>query len=146
MPGTSSSSWRRATARAWRKRSSAGWPSFRRSARTCGVGSARAEMPEPVPQQVVAVGNELAIVWEDGREDYLAFERLRRECPRALCGGERGLLGNVYRGPNRPLAERSFQLVSPRPVGGDALQIKGADGHPDGLQRYETLRRMGEET
>ena len=49
-----------------------------------------------------------------------------------MCRGERDLLGNVYRGPNRPLTERSFQLVSHRPVGGYALQIKWGDGHDDG--------------
>jgi DUF971 family protein len=98
-----------------------------------------------VPANVVAVGNELAIVWADGREDYLPFEMLRRNCPCAMCRGERDLLGNVYRGPNRPLTERSFQLVSHRAVGGYAIQITWADGHNDGIYSYETLRRMGEE-
>jgi len=87
----------------------------------------------PVPKNVVDVGKELVIVWDDGREDYLPFEKLRRECPCAMCRGERDLLGNVYRGPNRPLTERSFQLVSHRPVGAYALQIRWADGHGDGI-------------
>jgi DUF971 family protein len=103
-------------------------------------------VPVPPPKAVVDVGNELVIVWEDGREDYLPLEKLRRECPCAMCRGERDLLGNVYRGPNRPLTERSFQLVSHRAVGGYALQIKWGDGHDDGIYSYETLRRMGEET
>ena len=98
-----------------------------------------------VPKNVVAVGSELAIVWDDGREDYLPFEMLRRNCPCAMCRGERDLLGNVYRGPNRPLTERSFQLVSHRTVGGYALQITWADGHNDGIYSYETLRTMAEE-
>jgi DUF971 family protein len=100
----------------------------------------------PVPTNVVAVGNELAVVWDDGREDYLPLEKLRRECPCAMCKGERDLLGNVYRGPNRPLTERSFQLVSQRSVGAYALQITWADGHNDGIYSYETLRRLGAET
>ena len=103
-------------------------------------------MPGTIPVNVVAVGNELAIVWDDGREDYLPFEKLRRECPCAMCRGERDLLGNVYRGPNRPLTERSFQLVSHHAVGGYALQITWADGHNDGLYSYESLRRMGAES
>ena len=102
-------------------------------------------MPVPPPKAVVDVGNELVIVWEDGREDYLPLEKLRRECPCAMCRGERDLLGNVYRGPNRPLTERSFQLVSHRAVGGYALQIKWGDGQDDGIYSYETLRRLGEE-
>jgi len=102
-------------------------------------------MAVPVPRNVVAVGNELVIVWEDGREDYLPLEMLRRACPCAMCKGERDLLGNVYRGPQRPLTERSFQLVSHRPVGAYALQITWADGHNDGIYSYETLRSLGEE-
>jgi DUF971 family protein len=100
----------------------------------------------PVPTNVVAVGNELAIVWDDGREDYLPLEKLRRACPCAMCKGESDLLGNVYRGPNRPLTERSFQLVSHHTVGAYALQIVWADGHNDGIYSYETLRRLAAES
>jgi len=103
-------------------------------------------MASPVPTNVVDVGKELVIVWDDGRRDYLLLEKLRRECPCAMCRGERDLLGKVYRGPNRPLTERSFQLVSHRPVGAYALQIRWADGHDDGIYSYETLRRIGDET
>lgn len=103
-------------------------------------------MTSPVPREVLLVGSELAIVWEDGREDYIPLEKLRRNCPCAMCRGERDLLGNVYRGPQRPLTERSFQAVAHRRVGGYALQIDWADGHNDGIYAFESLRRMGEET
>ena len=102
-------------------------------------------MAVPVPTNVIDVGKELVIVWGDGREDYLPLEKLRRECPCAMCRGERDLLGNVYRGPNRPLTERSFQLVSQQPVGSYALQITWGDGHNDGIYSYELLRRLGTE-
>jgi DUF971 family protein len=52
----------------------------------------------------------------------------------------------VYRGPNRPLTERSFQLVSHHPVGSYAVQITWADGHNDGIYSYELLRRLGAES
>lgn len=103
-------------------------------------------MSGPVPVNVVAVGNELAVVWDDGREDYLPLEMLRRACPCAMCKGESDLLGNVYRGPNRSLTERSFQLVSHHTVGAYALQIVWADGHNDGIYSYETLRRLAAES
>jgi DUF971 family protein len=103
-------------------------------------------MTGPMPRNVVAVGHELAVVWDDGREDYLPLEMLRRECPCAMCRGEKDLLGNVYRGPNRPLTERSFQLVSHHTVGAYALQIVWADGHNDGIYSYELLRRLGAES
>lgn len=99
-----------------------------------------------VPANVVDVGKDLVIVWVDGREDYLPLEKLRRECPCAMCRGERDILGNVYRGPKRPLTERSFQLVSHHVVGAYALQITWADGHNDGIYSYELLRRLGAES
>ena len=98
-----------------------------------------------VPVTVMFIGNELAVVWDDGREDYLSFEMLRRSCPCAQCKGERDLLGNVHRGPPRPLTEASFRPRSHRKVGGYALQIDWADGHNDGIFTFESLRRMAEE-
>ncbi len=103
-------------------------------------------MAIPVPRTVMFVGNDLAIVWEDSREDYLPLEMLRRNCPCAQCRGERDLLGNVYRGPKRPLTEASFRPVAHRPIGGYAIQIDWADRHNDGIYSFETLRRMGEES
>ena len=100
----------------------------------------------PVPKNVLIVGQELVIVWDDGREDYISLERLRRACPCAMCKGERDLLGNLYKGPERPLTTRSFQPMAHRRVGGYALQIDWADGHNDGIYSFETLRRIGGES
>jgi DUF971 family protein len=96
----------------------------------------------PVPKTVMVVGAELALVWEDGREDYVSLEKLRRGCPCAMCKGERDILGNVHRGPQRPLTERSFQAVTHRRVGAYALQIDWADGHNDGIYSWDTLRDL----
>ena len=102
-------------------------------------------MANLVPRDVMLVGTELAIVWEDGREDYIPLEKLRRACPCAMCKGERDLLGNVHRGPERPLTPRSFQALSHRRVGGYALQIDWADGHNDGIYSWDTLRQIAAE-
>ena len=95
-----------------------------------------------VPRDVLIVGSELAIVWDDGREDYIALEKLRRACPCAMCRGERDILGNLYKGPERPYTPASFQAVAHRRVGGYALQIDWADRHNDGLYSWETLREI----
>ena len=100
----------------------------------------------PVPRDVILVGSDLAIVWDDGREDYISLEKLRRECPCAMCKGERDILGNLYKGPDRPLTPRAFQITGHRKVGGYALQFDWADGHNDGIYSFETLRRIGAET
>ena len=99
-----------------------------------------------VPRDVLVLGRELVLVWPDGREDYIPLEKLRRACPCAVCKGERDLLGNVYKGPERPLTPRAFQAVAHRRVGGYAVQIDWADGHNDGLYSFETLRRIAEES
>jgi DUF971 family protein len=98
-----------------------------------------------VPKDVMVVGKELAIVWEDGREDYIPLERLRRACPCAMCKGEKDIFGNVYKGKERPYTPASFQAVAHRRVGGYALQIDWADRHNDGIYSWDTLRRLAEE-
>ena len=102
-------------------------------------------MTMPVPRDVLIVGRELVLVWESGREDYIPLEKLRRNCPCAMCKGEKDLFGNVSKGPERPYAPASFQAVAHRRVGAYALQIDWADRHNDGIYTWETLKRLGEE-
>ncbi len=102
-------------------------------------------MSIPIPQNVLVVGKELAIVWADGREDYISLEKLRRNCPCAMCKGEKDMFGNVYKGRERPYTPASFQPVAHRRVGGYALQIDWADRHNDGIYSWDTLKRLAEE-
>jgi DUF971 family protein len=95
-----------------------------------------------VPRDILIVGHELAIVWEEGKEDYIPLKKLRRNCPCAMCRGEKDLFGNVYKGRERPYTPASFQVVGHRRVGGYALQIDWADGHNDGIYSWETLRSL----
>ena len=99
-------------------------------------------MAGEVPRDILIVGSDLAIVWADGREEYIPLEKLRRECPCAGCTGERDILGNLYRGPNRPLTPASFMPRAHRRIGGYALQIDWGDGHNDGLYSWETLKAL----
>jgi DUF971 family protein len=99
-----------------------------------------------IARDVQIVGSDLAIVWEDGAEDYIPLETLRRNCPCAMCKGERDLLGNVYRGPQRALTAASFQALRHRRVGGYALQVDWADGHNDGIYSWDTLRAIAAES
>ena len=102
-------------------------------------------MASAVPKDVMVVGGELAIVWEDGREDYIPLQRLRRNCPCAMCKGEKDIFGNVYKGKERPYTPASFQVAGHRRVGGYALQIDWADRHNDGIYSWDTLRRLAGE-
>jgi DUF971 family protein len=88
------------------------------------------------------IGRELAIKWEDGREDFIPLERLRRCCPCAGCSGETDLLGNVYKNPAKPFSSVAFKLVRLDYVGGYAIQPVWADGHNTGIFSFEYLKKV----
>ena len=95
------------------------------------------------PTNIQQIGDELAIVWNDGIESYLNLQFLRRACPCAACGGEPDVLGKVVR-PNVTYSPESFQLAGFDIVGGYALQPRWADGHGTGIYSFTYLRRLGQ--
>jgi DUF971 family protein len=95
------------------------------------------------PTEIQQIGNELAVRWDDGTESFMSLEALRRHCPCAGCKGEVDIMGNLYKGPERELGEKAFQLVRIARVGGYALQPVWADGHATGLYSFEYLKRLG---
>jgi DUF971 family protein len=97
------------------------------------------------PGDIQAIGEELAIKWDDGKETYVTLEKLRRACPCAGCKGEMDVLGNVYKDPDRPLAPNAFRLVRITMVGGYAVQPVWGDGHSTGLYSFDYLLRVAEE-
>lgn len=96
------------------------------------------------PENIQQVGDELAIKWDDGSETFVSVEKMRRACPCASCHGETDVLGNVYKGPDRPLGANSFKLLRLNNVGGYALAPVWGDGHSTGLYSFEFLRKLGE--
>ena len=90
------------------------------------------------------IGPELAIKWSDGTETFISLEKLRRCCPCAGCKGEVDIMGNVYRGTEKPLSTESFRLVRVNHVGGYAIQPVWADGHTTGLFSFDYLKRLGD--
>jgi len=95
------------------------------------------------PTNIQQIGDELAIVWNDGIESYFNLGFLRRACPCAACGGEPDVLGKVVR-PNVTYSPESFQLTGFDIVGGYALQPRWADGHSTGIYSFTYLRRLGQ--
>ncbi len=94
------------------------------------------------PLDIQPIGDELAIKWDDGSEDFIKLEHFRRACPCAGCKGEADILGNVAKGPEIPLTPLSFQLRSLVRVGTYALQPVWADGHATGIYSFDYLRRV----
>src|SRR5438128_2624892 len=80
------------------------------------------------PTNIQLIGQELAVQWNDGSENYFDLPRLRRACPCAACGGEPDVLGHIVR-PNVTHTDASFQLKAFNIIGGYALQPRWADGH-----------------
>ena len=98
------------------------------------------------PLDLQPIGTELAIKWDDGAEQFISLENLRRACPCAGCKGEMDILGNIYKNPEKPYAANAFQLVKLGSVGGYAIQPTWADGHNTGIFSFEYLRRVAAAT
>jgi DUF971 family protein len=96
------------------------------------------------PSDIQQIGDQLAIKWDDGTETFLSLEKMRRYCPCASCHGETDIMGNVYKGPDKPLGPDAFKLVRIASVGGYAISPYWADGHSTGLYSYDYLKKLGE--
>ena len=96
------------------------------------------------PLNIAAVGNEIAIAWEDGKESYLPMERLRAASPSAENTGERDLMGRQYGGTN----QKEYPGVTVkgwRVVGGYAVVFEFSDGHSTGIYPFDYLRHLSDQ-
>ena len=97
------------------------------------------------PVDIQAIGEELAVKWDDGAESFIPLEKLRRACPCAGCKGERDVMGNLYKNPEQPLTPAGVRLVRVEMVGGYAVQPVWGDGHATGLYTFQYLKDVAEE-
>jgi DUF971 family protein len=97
------------------------------------------------PANIQLIGQEVAIVWNDGRESFLPFSRLRAASPSAETQGERDIFGQQHGGHG----PRNFEGVSVtgwEQVGNYALRFDFSDGHRTGLYTYDYLQKLGSQT
>ena len=97
-----------------------------------------------LPIDIQPIGNELALKWEDGTESFLSLEFLRRQCPCAGCRGEVDVMGQLHKGPKKPLSPASFQLRGLTRIGTYAIQPTWGDGHMSGIYSFDYLRQLAE--
>lgn len=93
------------------------------------------------PQRIEAIGSEIAVMWSDGAEQYIAMEKLRAASPSAENTGERDLVGRVYGGTD----QKEFPGVTVtgwRVIGSYAVQFSFSDGHDTGLYAFDYLRAL----
>jgi DUF971 family protein len=94
------------------------------------------------PTNVQLIGQEIAIVWDDGAESYISCEKLRAASPSASNLGERDILGNQY-GGDGPKQFPGVQVLGWDRVGNYALRFDFSDGHRTGLYSFDYLRKLG---
>ena len=94
------------------------------------------------PKQIQLIGNELAIIWPDGREDYLNGEFLRANSPSAENKGEVDVLGNRW-GGDGPRVFPGVTLTDFQRIGNYAIRPRFSDGHQTGIFSWVYLLELG---
>ena len=95
------------------------------------------------PEQITAVGEEIAIRWSDGCENYLRMDFLRSRSPSAENLGEYDLVGRAIIEPKQGRDFRGIRVTGWSPMGGYAIQFEFSDGHRTGLFSFDYLRELG---
>lgn len=94
------------------------------------------------PTNIQLIGGELAIVWDDGSESYIAGPKLRAASPSAETAGERDIFGKQYGGEfGKDYAE--VEILGWQHVGNYAIRFRFSDGHATGLYSFELLDSLG---
>ena len=95
------------------------------------------------PKDIQIIGTEIAILWQDGTEDYFPMAFLREFSPSAENMGEVDILGNIHGGtpgvkyPNVSVTGWEF-------MGNYAVRFEFDDGHATGLFSYDYLEALRE--
>jgi DUF971 family protein len=92
-------------------------------------------------KDIQLIGNELAIVWEDGSESYYPSEFLRKHSPSAQNIGEKDIFGNQY-GGDGPKDFPGVTIKGWEIHGNYAIRPMFSDGHGSGLFTWEYLKGL----
>ena len=95
------------------------------------------------PKNVQLIGDELAILWDDGSESYISAPILRAASPSAETAGERDIFGRLH-GGEQGKDYSAVTILSWQFVGNYAIRFRFSDGHATGLYSYELLKQLGE--
>ena len=99
-------------------------------------------MGSPTPTDIQIIGDEPAMKWSDGHEDYFTHEYLRAESPSAVNKGEVDVLGQKHGGST----ESRFPGVKIKGwdyTGNYGMRITFSDGHNTGIFSWDYLRKLG---
>ena len=93
------------------------------------------------PEKLDLIGNEVAIRWNDGSEDFFSMEVLRAASPSAENQGEPDLFGHMH-GASEQAEFPGVRVIHWQPVGGYAIRFDFSDGHRTGLYSFDYLKRL----
>ncbi len=93
------------------------------------------------PKDIQIIGKEIAILWENGEEDYFHMEFLREFSPSAENIGEMDIFGNIAGGTG-PRKHSGVEIVGWEQMGNYALRFAFSDGHSTGLFSYDYLEKL----
>lgn len=96
------------------------------------------------PTSIQAIGNEIAILWNDGQESYFPMPYLRQKSPSAENIGETDIFGVVHGGAP-PSDHSGVRVLNWNLVGNYAIRFEFSDGHRTGLYSYRYLRDLSPE-
>jgi len=97
------------------------------------------------PTDIQLIGNELAIIWDDGSESYFPAPLLRKHSPSAQNIGEKDILGNQY-GGDGPREFPGVTILRWDLVGNYAIRPTFSDGHQTGLFSWSYLRELEQQS
>ncbi|MBI3259679.1 MAG: DUF971 domain-containing protein [Ignavibacteriae bacterium] len=86
----------------------------------------------------------LTIEWNDGFSATIPLEKLRDECPCAMCKGEQ-IMGQPVSFGIKMFAPGMNELEKLVPVGNYGIQASWKDGHDTGIYPWQLLRRITEQ-
>mgnify|MGYP005864106269 CR=1 FL=1 len=93
------------------------------------------------PKDIQLIGQELAIVWDDGSESYFPAEFLRTHSPSAQNIGEKDIFGNQY-GGNGPKKFSDVTIKGWELQGNYAIRPTFSDGHSSGIYSWDFLKKL----
>lgn len=95
------------------------------------------------PKDIQSIGNEIAIIWQDGSESYFKHELLRAKSPSAENMGERDIFGTKYGGTDQETFP-GVSITGWNIIGNYAVRFTFSDGHNTGLFSWEYLKQIEE--
>lgn len=99
---------------------------------------------QPAPTSIALIGDIVALVWPDGREDYLPMELLRARSPSADNKGEPDIFGRIH-GADPRTEFPGVRVDGYEFVGNYSLRFTFSDGHATGLFTFPYLLAIGDE-